>query len=163
MSAADYWYNPAALHVCPPAPPPRQPTVYLIGSLRNAAVPELGNQLRAAGFEVFDDWYAAGPEADDCWRDYEKARGRSYKEALDGYAARHVFAFDKLHLDRCDIAVLVMPAGKSAHLELGYCAGKGKRTYILFDAEPERFDVMVQFADAVCFSAEELIETLKGL
>jgi len=56
--------------------------VYLIGSLRNPAVPELANTIRALGYDVFDDWYAAGPEADDKWRDYEKARGHTYKQAL---------------------------------------------------------------------------------
>jgi nucleoside 2-deoxyribosyltransferase len=49
-----------------------------------------------------------------------------------------------------------MPAGKSAHLELGYMIGRGKPCFVLFDEEPERWDVMYQFATAVCFSYEEL-------
>ena len=110
-------------------------SVYLIGSLRNPAIPELGNLLRKQGFEAFDDWYSAGFEADDQWQKYENLRGRSYKEALQGHAAKHVFAFDKFHLDRCDAAVLVMPAGRSGHLELGYFAGTGKPGYVLFDKE----------------------------
>jgi len=131
--------------------------VYLVGSLRNPAIPEIGNQLREAGYEVFDDWFAGGEIADNAWRDYEKARGHTYTEALKGYAAKHVFDFDKHHLDRADIAVLVLPAGKSAHLELGYMAGKGKKTYVLFDGTPERYDVMYQFATGVATSVEELI------
>ena len=39
--------------------------LYVIGSLRNPAVPQVAKRLREAGFLVFDDWYAAGPEADD--------------------------------------------------------------------------------------------------
>ncbi|MDO8516423.1 MAG: hypothetical protein Q7S28_04175 [bacterium] len=122
--------------------------VYLIGSLRNPEVPKLANMIRELGFDVFDDWYAAGPEADDKWRDYEKERGHSYIEALDGYAANHVYHFDLKHLDECDIAILLLPAGKSGHLELGYCIGRGKRGYILLDT-PERWDVMYLFADGV--------------
>lgn len=143
-------------------PPPGAPTVYVIGSLRNPEVPNVAAKLRAAGFDAFDDWYAAGPEADDYWQKYERARHHSYAEALAGYAAQHVFNFDKHHLDRCDAAVLVLPAGKSGHLELGYCAGKGKRTYILLEEkEPERFDVMYQFATKVVRNLEELEHELK--
>jgi nucleoside 2-deoxyribosyltransferase len=71
-----------------------------------------------------------------------------------------VFEFDKFHLDRCDAAVLLMPAGKSAHLELGYMRGKGKPGFILFDEEPERYDVMVKFATDIFFKKEDLFECL---
>ena len=134
--------------------------VYLIGSLRNPEVPKLANKIRELGFEVFDDWYAAGPEADDKWRDYEKARGHTYREALKGLAADHVYQFDRKHLKACDIAILYLPAGKSGHLELGWAIGKGKRGYILLD-NPERWDVMYQFADGVFHNFEELEEELK--
>jgi nucleoside 2-deoxyribosyltransferase len=136
--------------------------VYLIGSLRNDRIPAIGNALRDAGFEAFDDWYGAGHEADDKWRDYENLRGRDHKEALYGFAARHVFAFDKFHLDRCDYAVLVMPAGKSGHLELGYFVGRGKPGFILFDDVPERYDVMHNFATDVFYTQADLIEGLKN-
>ena len=130
--------------------------IYLIGSLRNPEIPKIGDYLRGLGFEVFDDWFAAGPEADDWWQKYEKGRGHSYPEALKGYAARHVFEFDLHHLGRADLGVLVLPAGKSGHLELGYLIGQGKPGYVLFDKEPERFDVMYQFAKGVYYDLREL-------
>ena len=131
-------------------------SVYLIGSLRNSQIPVLGNLLRAEGYEVFDDWFGAGPEADDYWQKYEQGRGRNYKDALAGYAVNNVFSFDKHHLNRVDRVVLVMPAGKSGHLELGYAAGLGKETYIVFDKEPERWDAMYRFADEVYMSYDEM-------
>lgn len=112
--------------------------------------------------EVFDDWYAAGPEADDFWKSYEEGRGRSYLDALDGYAARHVFTFDRHHLDTSDAAVLVLPAGKSGHLEAGYMVGKGRPVYILLDAEDVRWDVMYGFATAVVDNEKDLINGLKS-
>ena len=136
--------------------------IYLIGSLRNPEVPKIANRIRELGFEVFDDWYAAGPEADDKWRDYEKARGHTYKEALKGLAADHVYQFDLKHLNECDIAVLYLPAGKSGHLELGYVIGKGKKGYILLD-NPERWDVMYLFADGVFHNFEELKKELEKI
>lgn len=135
--------------------------IYLIGSLRNPRITEIGNTLRALpGFSVFDDWVAAGPEADDYWQAYEKARGHTFVEALNGWAAHHVYFFDKEHLDRADIVILVLPAGKSGHLELGYAIGKGKIGYIVLDSEPERYDVMYKFADRVFATVNDLVEYL---
>lgn len=135
-------------------------SVYLIGSLRNEEIPKIAQSLRTTGLDVFDDWFAAGPEADDYWKKYEEARGKSYIEALRSYAAVHVFEFDRHHLDRCDAALLALPAGKSGHLELGYVAGSGKPTFILLD-RPDRWDVMYQFATRVFETKEEMIDYFK--
>ncbi len=123
--------------------------IYLIGSLRNPIIPEIGQAIRELGFDVFDDWHAAGPHADDCWKEYEQARGHSYRYALSGFAAQHVYEFDLHHLNCSDIGVLVLPAGRSGHLELGFLAGQGKPTFILLDEAEERWDVMYKFATAV--------------
>lgn len=131
--------------------------LYLIGSLRNPEVPLVGNRLREEGYDVFDDWHAAGPEADDCWQKYEQARGRHYGDALYGPAAVNIFQFDYKHLMESDGAVLILPAGKSGHLELGFMVGQGKPTFVLFHEEPERFDVMYQFATGVYFGLDHLI------
>lgn len=136
--------------------------IYLIGSLRNPLVTDLGNALRKEGFSIFDDWMAAGPEADDYWQKYETEKGHTYGEALKGAAAQNVFEFDKRHLDASVGAILVMPAGRSGHLELGYMAGRGKYTAIYFDKAPDRYDVMYQFANDICFSFDELIGGLKN-
>jgi hypothetical protein len=136
--------------------------IYLIGSLRDKKVPIIGEQIRkATGFEIFDQWWTASEDADDWLRDYFKFRGLNYKDAIHSYAAKHIFSFDKHHLDRCDVGVLVMPAGKSCHLELGYLVGQGKPGYILFDEEPERVDIMHNFANDVFFNIEDLINELK--
>lgn len=135
-------------------------SIYLIGSLRNPAVPETANLLEHAGFEAFDSWFSPGKNADKHWREYETARGRTYAEALKHYAGGHVFAFDKHHIDRCDMALLVMPAGRSGHLELGYMLGQGKPGFILFHEEPERWDVMTQFATGIFFSMDDMLKEL---
>jgi nucleoside 2-deoxyribosyltransferase len=135
--------------------------IYLIGSLRNPAIPEIANNLRGFGHEVFDDWFAAGPEADDKWREYEQQRGRSFQEALAGHAAVNIFNFDKRHLDNADAALMVFPCGRSGHLELGYLSGKGKPTYVYYpEGEPERWDVMYQFTSGVFTDFEELLRKL---
>lgn len=136
--------------------------IYVIGSLRNPKVPEVAKRLRSEGHEVFDDWFAAGPEADDYWQKYEQDKGHNYKEALAGYAANHVYNYDRSHLDRNDLAVLVLPAGKSGHLELGYMIGQNKPGYILFDEQmPDRWDVMYLFASGVFFKLDDLVQELR--
>jgi len=130
--------------------------IYLIGSLRNPNVPLVAQVLRQAGYEVFDDWHAPGPTVDERWQEYEQARGRTFIEALAGWHARHVFLFDKSHLDRAEVGVMVLPAGRSGHLEFGYLVGQGKPGYILLDGEPDRYDVMYGFATAI-------VPTLEGL
>jgi nucleoside 2-deoxyribosyltransferase len=135
-------------------------SVYIIGSLANPLVPATANRLRQAGFDVFSSWYCASENADVRWQEHEQGRGLTYIQALKDYAAQNVFHFDKTHLDRCDTAVLVYKAGRSGHLELGYAAGRGKKTYILLDEEPAKWDVMLNFADGVCMTVEELVEAL---
>lgn len=141
-------------------PEQEQKKLYLIGSLRNPTVPELASRLRKSvpDCEIFDDWYAAGEEADDKWKAYEQARGRTYHEALEGYAAKHVFEFDKHHLDTSTHCLLVLPAGKSGHMELMYAAyGVGAQAAILLEqgADP-RWDVMYQFVDNVFSTPDEV-------
>lgn len=135
-----------------------RPLVYVIGSLRNHNVPLFADQLRELGsLDVFDAWFSAGRDADDEWRDYEKGRGRRFPEALQQRSAKHVFHFDRAYLNLADKVILVLPAGKSGHLELGYCVGIGKKTAIL-TSEPDRYDCMYQFADLVTDSEDEIIE-----
>lgn len=140
-------------------------SIYLIGSMKNLEVPKIANEIETTfGIEAFCDWHSPGPDADDYWKEYEKLRGRTFKEAFNGYHAKNVFDFDKYHLDRCDATILVMPGGKSAHLELGYMVGCGKPAFILFDKEPERLDVMLRFVKVtngdIFMSMSEMIEGL---
>ena len=137
-----------------------QTNVYLIGSLRNREVQGVAASLRKVGYTVWDDWQAVGPDADDWWRDYEQAKGHNFSKALEGISAQNTYHFDKAYIDLADMGILVMPAGRSGHLELGYMQGQGKPTYILLDKEPERYDVMAQFATGVCSTTEELLENL---
>lgn len=140
-------------------------SLYLIGSLKNDSIPYLAKDIRKLGISVFDCWHRAGKDADDFWKAGELIKGSSYREALSGYAAQHVYQFDRKHLNRCQGAVLVLPAGKSGHLEAGYMKGSGKWLGIYFpDGEPEntRWDVMYNFADAIIYGKRELMKVLRA-
>jgi len=136
-------------------------TIYLAGALKNWEIVTLAVELEKLGFEVFADWMTPGPEADSFLLEYAKLRGWSYKQTLASHAATNTFDFDKKHIDASDIVVMVMPAGKSAHLEIGYARGKDKPGYILFDKEPERVDIMYKFATDIFFNKVDLIHELR--
>ena len=130
--------------------------IYVIGSLRGDGVRWVAAELRDDGHEVFDDWHASGPEADDIWQTYEQDRGHGFVEALTGKFAKHVLEFDKAGMEWADIGLLVLPAGKSGHLELGayFVNVKGKEAHILMEDEPDRWDQMYGLATGVWPSLE---------
>lgn len=135
--------------------------LYLISSLRNPIVPEIHVKLEKIGFDVFSSWFSPGPRADDYWRDYTKDKGLDLKGALLDPSAEHIYAFDHYYLDNADLGVLLMPAGKSCHLELGYLIGKGKPGYIVYNEVPKRYDIMIKFCNDIFFGIDEMIAGLQ--
>lgn len=135
--------------------------IFLSGSMKNPNIPLVGNVLREAGHQVFDDWWSPGPDADDHWQEYERIRRRPYKEALKGPHPQSCYQTDYWHLTQwADVIVLVMPAGKSAHMELGFARGRGMPGYILLPGAPERFEIMHNFATNVFESVDDLLKEL---
>ena len=72
------------------------------------------------------------------------------------------FQEDKRWLDWADTVVLVLPCGRSAHLEAGYAKGQGKSLYIYGDFKKGEFDVMYGFADGL-FRLNELANLINAL
>jgi nucleoside 2-deoxyribosyltransferase len=141
-----------------------QDRIYLAGSLRNPAMPSIRDALaEACSMPVFMDWYAAGPHADDHWKEYYDNMGLSYPEALRMPASLNTFWFDKKNIDVSACMVLALPAGKSGHLELGYHLGKGRPGFILLEEENDRWDVMYQFATGVYYDVDGIAEHIREL
>lgn len=67
--------------------------------------------------------------------------------------------FDAMH--RADTFVLLLPCGKSAHLELGWAVGAGKRTAILLE-EPVEPELMYRMVDYLAPSLLDLMDWLEG-
>ena len=98
-----------------------------------------------------DDGFA-WTEVDPAWLSWTPAQSRA---ALQHPRAQVGFAHDQLALQRADMTVLVLPCGRSAHLELGYAAGLGQRTAVLM-LEPCEAELMYLLVDRVCLSIDEL-------
>lgn len=139
-------------------------SIYVIGSLRNPAISEVVDFLRAETiYKVNDDWRASPRNADDNWRDYEKNRGRTYIEALYSPFAVGIVEVDRKLLVAAEIVILVLPSGPSAHIEIGLAEGLGKVTLVYRPAnvEFERWEVMHGLLDSVVESLGELLEKVK--
>lgn len=111
-------------------------SIYVASSWRNPYQPGVVRFLRNMGHEVYDfreptpgdtgfHWTDVDPE----WKGWDP---RAYREALQHPVSEHGFLSDMNGLRRADVCVLVQPCGTSSHLELGWAAGQGKRTAVLF-------------------------------
>lgn len=95
--------------------------------------------------EIDPDWKTWGPE--------------EFAEHINDPIAWDGFGKDMAALNWCDACVLVMPCGRSAHLELGHAVGAGKRTIILLsDGEPE---LMYRMADLLAVTLEDALIQLR--
>ena len=134
--------------------------IYVASSWRNLIQPAIVTILKSIGHEVYDfrhpanndDWFH-WTEIDPNWQSWTP---EEFKQALEHPVAESGFKKDMDALDRSDACVLVMPCGRSAHLELGYAIGKRQKTVILLEAgEPE---LMYKMVDHIITSPNELFD-----
>ncbi len=139
-------------------------SIYVAASWRTERQPEVVRQLREAGYTVYD--FRNPPVSSALtWTDitpwWAGLSPEELRQLLGHPVARGAFEVDMAALRSCDACVLVLPSGRSAHLEMGWAAGAGKRTAILLDAGSEA-ELMSLMAERLCGSIEELIEVLRG-
>ena len=123
--------------------------IYVASSWRNLSQPRIVHLLRDRGHQVYDFRHPAEDNEGFGWGeinpDWQAWNPRAFQDALLHPLAEKGFKLDMDALDAADVVVLVLPCGRSAHLELGYAIGKGKPTAILLDQhfEPELMYKMV--------------------
>jgi hypothetical protein len=72
-----------------------------------------------------------------------------YLQALEHPIAVAGYEADFAALARADAVVLVLPCNRSAHLELGWAIGQGKRTAILLDGPLVTPELMYKMVDYI--------------
>jgi len=137
--------------------------IYVASSWKNVAYPSVVAALTGAGHRCYDfrnpgpndkgfDWSDIDP-------DWQQWTPEKYRQMLNDPLAVAGFDRDKKWLDWADTCVLVLPCGRSAHLEAGYSIGHGKDTFILM-LDREQPDLMYKLATAVCLSIAELLTAI---
>jgi hypothetical protein len=141
--------------------------IYMASSWKNASwVREIAEYLRKQNFEV-DDF------TDDSKRfvfsyigafDQEEQENMDARKFLKDPRAIRAFVEDKKWIDWADAVVLVLPAGRSAHLEGGYAKGQGKLLIIISPGKFPKgeFDVMYGLADLLTTQPPEIKKFLKA-
>ena len=150
-----------------PTPNVQRPTktrrIYLASSWRNELQTSALFALREAGHEVYDFRNPAPGEKGFSWRDIDPdwmgwEPGR-FRDLLAHPIANSGFQFDWDAMLRADTGVLLLPCGRSAHLEAGYFAGAGKELFIVLNADKFEPELMYKMATQVCCSIEELLQS----
>ena len=94
-------------------------------------------------------WSEVDPE----WEDWEAGE---YKMALDHPVVEQGFQRDFNAMQWADAFVLVMPCGRSAHLEAGWAIGQGKPTCVLLENRNEP-ELMYKMADHLALTQMDLL------
>lgn len=108
--------------------------IYLASSWRNAYQPTLVRRLRDDGHSVYDFRNPSEGNAfrwDDIAPHWQQWTAEEYVTALSTAYADRGFKSDFGGMQWCDTCVLLLPAGSSAHLEFGWCAGAGRECFVL--------------------------------
>ncbi|TIV65826.1 MAG: hypothetical protein E5V86_10620 [Mesorhizobium sp.] len=137
--------------------------IYLASSWRNPHQPAMVDLLRQEGHQVYD--FRNPPHSTGFgWKDIALAppfTAAEYRQALLTHPrAAQGFNADFSAMRWADTGVLLLPCGRSAHLELGWMAGAGKRTIIL-TRDGEEPELMALLADQICINADEVLEALR--
>jgi hypothetical protein len=142
--------------------------VYVASSWRNPHYERVIGMIRDLGHQVWDwrnpptggngfSWQEVGREG---YRHGDRVTLGEWRAMLTHPIAGAGFASDLAGMNWCDVGVLLHPAGRSAHLEAGWLAGRGKKVHVLV-LEPTEPDLMILALNgSICGSEAELLEIL---
>ena len=135
--------------------------VYVAASWRTPQQPEVVQAIRDAGHDVYDFRHEGfgWKELDPNWEQWDLA---TYLKHLHTSArALEGFTRDMDALSAADACVLVLPSGRSAHLEFGYAIGRGKLTIVLFLETPVVPDLMYLAAHYRAVTIQQAVRHLR--
>lgn len=136
--------------------------IYVASSWRNIYQQNIVKLLRAIGNEVYDFRNPTTNEYGFAWSqidpDYKAWRTQDYIKLI----TEHPLAIKGFNLDYdamtwADTCVLVMPCGRSAHIEAGYFNG-ARKNLIIYIPEPCEPELMYKMANRIITTEEELIK-----
>lgn len=136
--------------------------IYVASSWRNQRIDVVIEALRAIGHEVYDfradggfAWSQIDPEYASAGFVAETP-ANTYLRLVEHPVARDGFARDLKHMEWADTFVMVLPCGKSAHLETGWAAGRGLETFVLLE-DPMQPELMYGLLGTLCADLPELL------
>jgi hypothetical protein len=142
--------------------------VYVASSWRNQIQPAVVELVRVLGHEVYDFRNPAPGNDGFRWTDADPDFVTGGPDFYIGHiesnrVARRGFELDKAALDWCNVCVMVLPCGRSAHLEAGYACGQGKTVLFLLSASDWEPELMYLLGSGFCRTLEDLTVALRHL
>lgn len=148
--------------------------VYVASSWANDRQLDIVLMLRKAGHEVYDfknpteadtgfHWSQVGMES------YNRSAGQltvpvaEYLQGIKHPIAEAGFKSDLDAMKWADTCVLVLPCGRSAHLELGWFVGKSKPTCILLDGPFVTPELMYKMVNKITSEETKMVEWVDSL
>ncbi len=140
--------------------------IYVASSWRNEQQGGVVKALRAAGHEVYDFKNPSETDKGFSWADidpnWQQWTNEEYQKALEHPLAEKGFMNDFNAMQWADACVMVMPCGRSAHVEAGYIQGAGKPTIVLMEKEAEP-ELMYKMFELVCNTLDQVLEHVAAL
>lgn len=127
----------------------------------------LAKRLEAEGFEVDAFCRATDKRYAFHWSelvdDEDDLKNYDAIEFLADPRVYRAFKEDRKWLNWSECVIMLMPCGRSSHIEGGYAKGRGKLLYIYGEFAKGEFEVMYCIADGLYRSSEldDLIQILK--
>lgn len=139
--------------------------IYVASSWRNSLQPRVVQTLRIEGHSVYDFREPRpgynGFRWEDIGIDRVRLEAETYRDILTtSPVAAAGFLSDFRAMQWADVCVLVLPCGRSAHLEAGWFCGQGKRCIILTQ-DGEEPELMQLLATDIAISLNEVLLLLE--
>ena len=137
--------------------------IYVASSWRNQEQQTVVTRLREFGHKVYDFKNPPG-KSGFSWREldpnWEKWTSLDYVRNLAKPTASHGYLSDYRAMQWADTCVLVLPCGRSAHIEAGYFNGAGKRL-LIYIPERQEPELMYLMANNICLTMSEVLTALQ--
>lgn len=143
--------------------------IYTASSWKNQYYPLIVDKLIKEGYQVYDFRTAISTighkEAFD-WvqvsKDWENWTTSEFIFHLHDALCVNAFNSDLKGMQESDICLLILPSGKSSHIEAGYMKGLGKKLFI-FAPDNTRPELTYSLADNIFIKFQDLLDALKRL
>lgn len=142
--------------------------IYIASSWRNQHQNSVVRACRGAGYNVYDfknpqpgNYGFSWSQIDTFWKNWTP--DKYINDVINHPISNDGFKLDMDGLEWCDTCILLLPCGRSAHLEAGYCIGAKKPTAVFISNEQFEPDLMYKMADCVSNKIEVIYDWLEQL
>lgn len=146
--------------------------IYIASSWKNKFQQQLVKELRKRGHKVYDFKHPSGRNDVPVWESVsvtqnlrsayvEKClKGKDFKRMLLDRQSIKRFEEHFAAMQDADTCILLLPAGRSSHIEAGHMNGMGKRVFVMDTSKEVTPELMYLALDDYFFDFEELYQAV---